>query len=139
MAGNEIYYFPHGLPGFENCHHLKMVRDENTSLAQLFNVEDEQIGFIIASPFSLFPDYDFEIDEESKKHLQISGREEDLQIEVWAIITNNSDFSKITVNLRAPVLLNLKEKIGLQLILNDDRYNFKQPIPLTENNRKGDD
>jgi len=74
----------------------------------------------------------FDIDDQSADLLKVKPETE---VEVWAILTlKNGDLSKTTANLRAPLLINLQEKTGLQHILNDDSYLSQQPL-LTGSNQ----
>ena len=137
MKDQEIFYFPKGIPGFEECKKFKLMRVADSFLAQLIHAENDGIGFILMPPEVFFKDYSFEVDTEGENILRKSPTEDKLPLEVWTILTNNSDVNQITVNLRAPILLNLQDKIGFQLILNDEKYLSKQPLPLIKADQKG--
>ena len=137
MKDQESFYFPKGIPGFEECKHFKLICEVDSPLAQLTNIKDDRIGFILIHPEAFFGDYSFEVDEDAENILRNSQDKENLQLEVWTILTNNSDVNQITVNLRAPILLNMQYKIGLQLILNDEKYLSRQPLPLTKVKQEG--
>jgi len=129
-----LLHFPQGLPGFESYHNFYFAPEEDTLLAQMRAVDDERIGFVLLKPQSFFPMYNpvFDIDDQSAELLKVKPETE---VEVWAILTlKNGDLYNTTANLRAPLLINLQEKIGLQHILNDDSYLSQQPL-LTGNNQ----
>jgi len=141
-----IYYFTQGIPGFEANRQFRLIEEEDDQLAQLISVEDAGIGFILMRPGVLFPDYRVDVDAENEELLKLNlamnetgkGNSSNLadgkpkvQAEVWVIVTlNQQDMTKTTLNLRAPLLLNPEEKLGVQLILSDERYSARQPIAL---------
>jgi len=141
-----IYNFTQGIPGFETTRKFRLVEQEDVPLAQLISVEDERIGFILMRPGVLFPDYSVDVDAENEEVLNLNvamneagsssssalpdGKSK-VKVEVWAIVTlNRQDVVQSTLNLRAPILLNSDHKLGVQLILADDRYLARQPMVL---------
>jgi flagellar assembly factor FliW len=129
-----LLHFPQGLPGFESYHNFYFVPEEDTLLAQMRAVDDERIGFVLLKPQFFFPTYNpvFDIDDQSADLLKVKP---ETKVEVWAIVTlKNGDLHNTTANLRAPLLINLQDKIGLQHILNNDKYLSRQPL-LTDNNQ----
>jgi len=139
-----IYYFIQGIPGFEANREFRLIEEEDDQLAQLISVKDEGIGFILMRPGVLFPDYKINVDVEIEEVLKLNlamngtgnssnldaGKPKD-QVAVWAIVTlNQQDMTQTTMNLRAPILLNTEKKLGVQLILSDERYLARQPLAL---------
>jgi flagellar assembly factor FliW len=141
-----IYYFPQGIPGFEDSREFRLVEEGDVPLAQLISVEDEKIGFILMRPGVLFPDYSVDINDQDRAVIklgpeikEINGSsvltdlKDKMQAEVWAIVTlDQQDMAQTTLNLRAPILLNTEQRLGVQLILSDDRYLARQPLVLEE-------
>lgn len=123
-----ILNFPQGLPGFESLKDFYFVPEEDTYLGQLRAVDDERICFVLLRPQFFFPTYNpvFELDDQSASLLKVKPES---QVEVWAIVTlKHGDIDNTTANLRAPLLINLEEKTGLQHIFNDDSYLSQQPL-----------
>ncbi|WP_158291408.1 flagellar assembly protein FliW [Desulfosporosinus sp. Sb-LF] len=130
-----IFHFPQGIPGFETHHDFRFFPEEDAMLAQLISVQEEKIGFILMRPEAYFPEYlkGLDVDEESIKVLNVHA---DMPVDVWVILTlHRQDMAKTTANLRAPILFNTVDRIGMQVIFNDDRYPSRQPI-FTEENQK---
>lgn len=129
----KIVHFPQGIPGFEIYHDFQFVPEEEDVFAHLISVQEDKVGFILLRPEAYFPEYlkEIDVDEGSIKILNVSG---DVRVDVWVILTlNRQDMAKTTANLRAPILFNIAEGIGMQVILNDDRYLSKQPLFKEEN------
>lgn len=137
MNEQEIYNFPQGIPGFEEYHRFKLMREENSPLAQLLSLENGGVGFILMPPDIFFPEYCLEIPEEGKNVLGLNQAQAEVPVEVWVILTNSSDVTQITVNLCAPILLNPQKKLGMQMILNDDKYATRQKLSLKPASEEG--
>lgn len=134
----ELYFFPKGLPGFEETRYFRLIA-EGTAVAQLIAVSDENIGFIVLRPEAVDPGYEFEIDQESEHILRGSAQgDSELKLEVWLVLTlNRQEIQQSTVNLKAPLILNLEEKVGVQFILDDEHYSSRQPLMLKQRAQEG--
>ena len=80
-------------------------------------------------PFLFFKDYELSIPDSVQAELKIEKQEDVL---VWSVVTVNDDFTKITLNLLAPIIWNVQEKLAKQIILHDSEYNVKHEIMLSE-------
>lgn len=122
----DIIHFKKGLPGFESLKEFIIFdADENGVFNVLQSVEDKDIGLIVISPFSKVKDYEFNIDQEVEKRLNIENSEDVL---VLNTVTVSENIENITTNLRAPIIINIKNKLGEQIILNDEKYEVKHPL-----------
>ncbi|GAA0862730.1 flagellar assembly protein FliW [Paraclostridium tenue] len=118
--------FEKGLPGFENYKTFILSDIEGDSKFKLINsTEEENIGFIAISPFDVKKDYEINLDDETIKSLQIETPKDVLLLN---IITLGNTLEKSTVNLKAPIIINIKNNKGKQLILQDDKYQIKEPL-----------
>lgn len=122
----DIICFHKGLPGFTNLTKFILfpVKD-NPIFNVLHSVEDSKIGLVVISPFEILKDYEFSLEEELINRLTI---EEPEQVQVLNTVTLNSDIKKITTNLKAPIIINIKENLGEQIILDEDKYSIKHPL-----------
>lgn len=123
---NEIITFLKGLPGFEGLRKFILFTVEGNEVFNiLHSIEDEGVGFVVISPFYVSNDYELELDKELTNRLKLEKPEETL---ILNTVTLHSELSKITTNLRAPIIINTKEKLGEQIILNNDKYLVKHPL-----------
>ena len=128
-----VYHFPQGIPGFEELRDFRFIPEEDAILAQLISVQEDKIGFILMRPEAYFSEYlgKIDVDEDGIKVLNITA---DTPVDVWVILTlHRQDMAKTTANLRAPILFNTVEGIGMQVIFSEDRYLSRQPIFTEEN------
>lgn len=117
----EIINFPAGIPGipFERF----ILRECLEPVKWLIAVDDPDVAMLVVSPFSFFPTYGFELGDEITSLLE-AEREEELEVYVALLKYNDG----VAANLKSPFVINKNKKIGVQILLEDDRYSFKEPI-----------
>lgn len=122
----EIITFNNGIPGFPGLSKYVLVDiEENPMFKVIHSLEDEKVSFIVVSPFLIKENYEIKLTEELIKGLEIEKPEDTL---VYNTVTLNNDPKKITTNLRAPLVINTKNNLGEQLILNNEEYEVKHPL-----------
>ena len=119
-------HFNKGLLGLEqyNDFNLKDI-EENEFFKLLESKDDSNLSLAVLSPFEVEEDYTFELNEQTIDDLKI---ESESDILVFTTVTINSDMRKTTTNLRAPIIINTKNSLAEQIILNDEKYQIKHPI-----------
>ncbi len=120
---NKIISFPMGIPGFP---HLKryVLLDYKDPIKWLHAVDDPDIAFIVTEPFGLFPDYSLTVEDDVEEFLEIK----DLADTAILVILNVAD-NRLNANLKAPIIVNSSKLKATQIILEDDRYSFRVPVP----------
>lgn len=122
----DIITFRKGLPGFEGLKKFILFPiEENELFSVVQSIEDESIGLVVISPFSVIKDYEFKLVEEKQEQL---GIESPGDVLVLNTVTLSTKLENITANLKAPIIINIKQRLGEQIILDNDRYKIKQPI-----------
>lgn len=118
--------FDKGLLGLEEFKSYKIEYvEDNEFFKVLRSVDDKEIGLVITSPFLVDENYEVEIPKDTVKSLKIENEKD---VELYTTVTLNSDMSKTTTNLRAPIIINTKTKLGEQIILVNEKYKIKHPI-----------
>ncbi|WP_107947420.1 flagellar assembly protein FliW [Lysinibacillus parviboronicapiens] len=135
ITEQDILTFEHGLLGLEDEKKFVLLPiDANLPLALLQSIEHVEIGFVVAYPFAFKKDYSFDISEEDREQLQI-GREEDVL--TYAIVTMKESFQDSTLNLLAPIILNVHNSCGKQIVLQDNKsYPLRFPMLTLEGSAK---
>jgi flagellar assembly factor FliW len=125
----ESIFFKRGLPGLENCRRFTLhAIGDNPFFYYLQSLENEEIGFILIDPFSCFSGYVLELEISEKEDLRITKKEDVL---VLSTVTIKGD-KKMTVNLAAPIVINLEEKLAKQIIISDNPALIRMPLPISE-------
>lgn len=118
-------YFEEGIPGFLDLRFFQIKQQEKGSpFFLLVSLENPSIEFGLINPFSFFSNYEFQVDQQMKGQLGIN---DDTAIIVLNIVTIQGG-GEVTVNMKAPVIINLDNQKAKQVILNDDRYPIRQPL-----------
>ncbi|MFT9487244.1 flagellar assembly protein FliW [Tepidibacillus infernus] len=122
----DVIHFEKGIPGFEEEKQFILFQpDQENPLAFLQSIHTVNLAFVIANPFSFYPNYEFELDEQSIAELEIKDVNE---VAVWGILSIPENFKKATMNLKAPIIINIKNKKAKQIILHETDYLTKTPL-----------
>ena len=122
----DVITLPAGIIGFpELKQYVLLDHDAESPFKWLQSLEDGAIAFVLINPLLFKPDYLVEVNEGEVQDLAIEN-EEDAVVSV--IITMPSDPQKMTANLKAPVIFNLKNHKGRQIILNTSEYTTRHNI-----------
>jgi len=120
VADDLLFEFPRGLPGFEQAHRFVVVERDGQAFKWLQSADDPELAFVLADPHFFLPDYDAAIPPGELRQLRLRFPE-DLAVAVVVNVPPSRPES-MTVNLRAPVLFNIRERLGLQVILTSSRH-----------------
>jgi len=117
-----------GLPGFRGMNRFILLEHED--LHPFFSyqsVDEPTLAFVLMDPFSICPDYDFDME---KTFGEMEWTREDLdKIFIYVIVNVSGETQKdMTANLIGPLLLHSEKNEAVQIILNDSHYSSKQQI-----------
>lgn len=122
----QVIHFLDGLPGFPNETRFVLLElPENPFFNILQSIHTKDVAFIVTSPYHFYKTYAFDLSPSIIEKLQI---ETESDVNVLTIVTLATPFSKSTINLKAPLILNIKKQYGKQYILNETDYPIKAPI-----------
>ena len=93
----------------------------------LQSVDGTQPCFVVYDPMQIYPNYSFEITDEEQALLKIS---EGTPYRCLTVAIVPDDYRQTTINLRCPIVLNTRDNIAAQVILED--YDFKYPVYTDE-------
>lgn len=123
---NSEIFFRDGLFGLEDYKRYRIlnIRDD-IPFKYLQSLEDENIALTVVDPYILMKDYTVPIYEDVEKELDIKS-DEDVYVMVVAVIPK--DIKEMTANFVAPILINVKNRLGKQIIIEGNKYKVRQPI-----------
>ncbi len=123
----DIVSFPEGMLGFSKLHHYVLIERVDSSLfLWLQAVKKPSVAFPLLEPQIFEKQYQVKMADEDRKLLKL-----DLTMKfakVFSIITIPSDPTKMTANLKAPIVLNLKQRLAKQVILHEQDYPIRASI-----------
>ena len=128
IADEKIIHFPSGIIGFPEMTDFALVHDEEKGVGAIHwlqSVQEPAFAMPVLDPLLVRPDYNPEIDDELLKSIGELIPEEML---VLVTVTVPGDLTKMSVNLRGPIIINAAEKKACQVIIDGEDYAVKYPI-----------
>ncbi len=118
-------YFDQGLIGLEDCRRWVLLTDsENPALGWLQSIERGHIALGIVSPRRFVSDYQLRVDRSDLRTLELAT-ERDAEV---AVIASRQP-SGLTLNLRAPLVINVENRRGCQVVTKD-AYPVQFPLSV---------
>jgi len=117
VEDEHIVHFDDGILGFENLKdYVLIVDDETVPFKWLVSLDSPDIGFPLLSPWLVEIEYN-------------PGNDYNFDIEAFfVVVTLEDEDGKMTANLKAPIIINIQDKTGRQIILSTDKYPTNQVI-----------
>lgn len=125
-------HFPEGIPAFEDAQNFALVGSEDTEpFVQLLSRDMEGLGFLCVNPCLLVSDYDVRISDEDRKQLKLTHHEE---APLLAFVSPAERREDVTVNLLAPIVVNVRNRLAKQIIADGYpiRFNMWEAIQRGE-------
>ena len=116
IEADDVLHFPTGLMGLEDCRHWVLLADaQNDALGWLQCTSRPEVALAVVTPRRFVPDYQVRIVRSELAPLAIS-RAADAKV---LVIVGKNDHA-ITLNLKAPLVLNLDSRLGKQVVANNE-------------------
>lgn len=119
-----VITFEDGIPGFEDEKAFIVIEDEDKDypFVWMLSTTNPYIGFIMVDPFKTFSDYEVVLPQTSIEKLKIETSED---VTIYTIVSITEKIEDMTTNLQGPIVINAREGLGKQVILDDERYTTK--------------
>ncbi|MDF2537032.1 MAG: hypothetical protein K0S76_53 [Herbinix sp.] len=126
LDDSKIIRFDGGILGFEGFTNYTLLYDndegERSDISWLQCIEEPALAIPVISPFLVKEDYNPEIEDELLKPL---GNINEENVVVLVSMTVPADIDKISVNLKAPFIINSESRMGTQIIVENSDYEVK--------------
>jgi flagellar assembly factor FliW len=124
-----IIHLPLGLLGFEQLtRYVLLSNPEEAPFHWLQVLSDQNLAFLVLSPFEVMPDYQPELTDQDTEFIGLKKPEDAL---IYNIVTIRGP-GKATINLKGPIVINRYTLAGKQVILvNSAQYALQHPLPVT--------
>lgn len=122
-----ILEFEEGIIGFEDIKKYGIVNNEDpeSPFSWIQAIEKPELAFALINPFAIKKDYDFELPDEDAGALGIDNPS---QAAVFSIVVVPEDTTKISMNLKAPIIVNRESNRAAQIVLDSDKYSVRHFI-----------
>ncbi len=119
------------LAGFPACMSYALVEHDHSTGAASRSVfwfqavEPPFHAFVVTDPWSVFPDYAPEVSDIDAGQLELTSFED---ARVYSILTIPRNPSEISVNLRAPLVINVARRLCKQVVLLNEQYHTRHLV-----------
>ena len=122
-----VIRFPNGVLGFKDMKRFIVIYNPNPELPfhWLQSIDDGNLTFVICSPFLFADKYEFDIPRNVEDELNLKTPEDVL---IYSITVILEDMAETSINLKAPVIINTKEKRAMQIVLESEAYPVRYKI-----------
>ncbi|MGN0389165.1 MAG: flagellar assembly protein FliW [Wujia sp.] len=123
---DKIIDFPMGIIGFENLRKFAIIydieREERSKISWLQSMEEPLLALPIIHPFEIYENYNPIVEDELMKNI---GDPADVDVLIFTTLSIPSDLTKMTANLKAPIIINANGRKGMQIIVENEDYQIK--------------
>lgn len=123
VPAETIINFPSGLVGFPSSQKFIMI-DHKPPFSWLQSVDNPNLAFVVVDGFEFGEQYKLKPPVGDK---DCDFNEED-EYAILVIVTVRPDASQTTANLKAPLFVNVRNRRGVQVIYDDQRFQTRHPL-----------
>ncbi|MCL6577739.1 flagellar assembly protein FliW [Kyrpidia sp.] len=118
-----VIEFAQGIPGFPETRFFSLQPvPEGEGWFHLVGVGEEAPTFLVVNPFLILPDYEVEVPDD----LLSGARAQDIVL--LAIVRVPDNPWEATVNLRAPLVIDVPRQRGVQCVPLESPYSIRHPL-----------
>lgn len=136
IQDDKIIKLKEGIIGFPDLQHFTLIHDEEKegkgSIKWLQSMDDPSFALPVINPLDVKPDYQLIVNEEGLEPL---GKITEENAFILVTITVPQKIEEMSVNLKAPFVINTDNLQGAQMIVEDD-YPIKYKIYDILNKKK---
>jgi len=126
ITEEQIYILASPIPGFPTTKSFFFIQKENIAPFQwMQSIEESDLTFVVVEPRYFFHDYYPAISGGELKELGI-GRVEEAMLMVIVVLPE--DMTKMTANLRGPLVINSATRRMKQVFIESDKWTVKESI-----------
>lgn len=129
IDSSKIIHFENGIIGFPELKDFALIHDadkgDNAGIRWMQSIEEPAFALPVMDPLVVCREYNPVVDDEVLKPI---GDIDSGDLLVLVTVTVPKDISLISVNLKAPLVINVDERKACQIILDDNKYKVKFPI-----------
>ncbi len=126
---SKIIHFENGIVGFPELQDFALIYDlekgNNAGIRWMQSIQEPAFALPVMDPLLVKPEYNPQVDDEVLKPI---GNLEPDELLVLVTVTVPKDLKLMSVNLRAPLVINVAERKAVQLVLESDEYLVKFPV-----------
>ena len=123
-----VMSFPTPLWGFAAHGEFALLPAARDGLWWLQSMSDGGVTFLLADPFVLDAGYGVDLGETERAALHIEEPSDALGLVMLTLPSEAADLA--TANFRAPIVFNVAQRIGMQVVSRDDAHELRRAVSL---------
>jgi flagellar assembly factor FliW len=116
---DSVITFTQPIIGFQEYRRFILMPGPGNGVTWLQSVDSADLAFILMNPRQIMSDYEVVLPQRELTELAVTAADE---LEVYTIVVVPEDRSQVRTNLRAPILISTKHRLGKQTILERSNY-----------------
>lgn len=127
IEDDKLIQFVNGIVGFPQLTTFALIHDneKNGGIQWLQSMQEPQFAIPVMNPLDILEDYNPQVEDELLK--PIGGLDPENML-VLVTVAVPSDLTKMSVNLRGPIVINAENRKACQVITEGEEYQVKFPI-----------
>lgn len=126
IKSENIFHFPDGLPAFESVKEfIFIMRPDTQPFVFMHSLNPPDLAFVCVDPFLICREYLPKISDADRDFLGLKNQSDALLL---AIVTVRDDVRECTANLQGPIVINIQNSIGRQVICEGQNYPVRYNI-----------
>lgn len=122
----DVIAFPEGILGFGELKKFILVDDPTDEIfAWLQSCDEPGIAFPVLEPELFTESYKINLAKTDIESLKMANVE---KARLYCIVTIPDDPTQMTANMKAPVIINVQQKLARQCVLQDNNLAIREPI-----------
>jgi flagellar assembly factor FliW len=126
VEDDDVITFAEGMPAFERCRRFVLLSSESIApLKCLHGLDESAPSFLAIDPTIIQPRYQMVLSGADR--IRLGDNDADL---VWLALVTWTGGRNGVVNLRAPVVINARRMLGVQLVPARSQYALSHPLTI---------
>ena len=135
IEDSSVITFTQPIIGFQEFRRFVLLDGPvGSNLRWLQSTDSGDLAFILMNPRNAVPDYAFKLGDHELAELAVTTVDE---LEVYTLVVVPKDPTQVRTNLKAPILVNKKQRLAKQTIL--DRSSYPVQFMLAQKSQGGAD
>jgi len=127
VPADSVLEFPSGLIGFPGQKRYVLI-EHKAPFSWLHSVDEASLAFVVVDGFDLGQQYDVSLPFSYAE----CGFQESDEYAILVIVTVRSDPKATTANVKAPLFVNVRTRLGVQVIYDDPQLSTRVPLWKSE-------
>ncbi len=124
-----VITFQEGIIGLEeNKRWLLLQNPKHQPFQWLQSIDNPEITLMVIDPWIVRADYSLSISLEDQARVNLDHLPERQDWAVLCVVVFQNSLEETIINLKAPLLFNLKERKGRQVIMEGEEYQVEEPL-----------